>query len=268
MLLEDTGRKILSIKEKGNKYIIEFPLAKVKLHKSTFDKFELKVGDVLSDSLTYEIASFEKKEEILSYARKLSSKKPYSEKELIRLINRKFACPKELRVALQELKKTNILDDEDFLKNYLNYFNKNFYGKYFIINFCKSHGVKEVSIKSLVFDDDNELEKAKSYLETIQNKYIHFGFAKQKRKLYDLMLERGFSVDVILKVLDGLKIDVEKEQRQLIKEYKKIKNKVTAKESKGVDKDSKIVNRLIDKGYALTLISKVMNLDKEGKLND
>lgn len=268
MLLEDTGKKILSIKEKGNKYIIEFPFTKLKLHKSTFDKFELKVGDVLSDSLSYEIASFEKKEEILSYARKLSSKKPYSEKELIKVINKKFACPKELRIALQELKKTNILDDEDFLRNYLNYFNENFYGKYFIINFCKNHGVKEVSIKSLVFDDEQEFDKAKHYFESIKNKYFHFGFAKQKRKLYDVMLERGFSVDIILRVLDGLQIDVEQEQHQLIKEYKKIKNKLSSKNIKGIDKDSKIVNNLIDKGYSLTLISKVMNLDKEGKLDD
>ena len=268
MQLEDTGRKILSIKQKGNKYIVEFPFSKVKLHSSTFNKFDLKVGDVISESLAYEIASFEKKEEILSYAKSLASKKPYSERDLIKLINKKFACPKELRLALKELKKSNILDDEVFLKNYLTYFDENLYGKYYILNFCKSHGVTETAIRKITFDDNKEALKAKEYFESIKNKFLRFTFAKQKRKIYDAMLERGFSVDAILNVLDNLKIDVDKEQKELIKDYKKIKNKVLTKSTNGIDKYSKIVNKLIDKGYSLSMIHRAMSLDKEGKLDD
>ena len=82
------------------------------------------------------------------------------------------------------------------------------------------------------------------------------------------MLERGFSVDAILNVLDNLKIDVDKEQKELIKDYKKIKNKVLTKSTNGIDKYSKIVNKLIDKGYSLSMIHHAMSLDKEGKLDD
>lgn len=267
MQSEEIG-KIINIKFKNDKVIIECVGEKLKLDKAIFDKLDLKIGDVINNKIIKTIDSEISKQTILKYAKNLLYKRPYSEKELIKKLTLKFDGSKELKQVISELRKNNLLNDRDYLNNYVDYFNKNYFGKYFIINFFKTNGVKDNLIQELKFDDNNEKNKAREFLSTIKNKYISASFAKQKRKIYDVMLERGFSVETILDVFSELQINESEEKEQLIKEYKKCKSKYDYIESQGVDKESRIVSKLIECGYSLKLISEVINLDKEGKLND
>ena len=268
MHLEDHGKEIIALKTKNNKIVLEFKDEKIKLLKNTAVHFGFKVGDVITSSLMTEILSLDKKNEIFEFAKDLLSREPISEKDLAQRINKKFCYPKQLKAVLIELKKLNIFNEKEYLNNYIEYFNKNYYGKYFILNYFRSQNVKQSVLNELVFDEQKEIEKAAAYFELIKNKFVSSSFAKQKRKIYDNMLERGFAVDVIFTVISSLQIDVEKEKKQLIKEYKKVKYKYMTKANEGIDSTNKIVNKLVDKGYSLQLISDVIMLDKEGKIND
>ena len=224
MQLEDTGNKILKIKIKNDKVTIETQNDKYKICCETFKKLDLDVGDTISISHLKAMKNIERKNEILKYATNLLTRRPYSEKELIKKINRKFSYPRELKSVIFTLKKTDLLNDKEYLNNYIDYFNKNFFGKYFIINFFRTRGVKDELINSIVFDEKVEKEKALAYLDTIRNKYISGSFARQKRKIYDTMLERGFQVEVILEILEELQINSEVEKKQLIKKASEFNN--------------------------------------------
>lgn len=268
MQLEDTGNKILKIKIKGDKVTIETANDKYKISSETFKVLGLDVGDNITLGALKAMKNLEHKNEMLRYATNLLTKRPYNEKELTRKINKKFSYPREIKSVIYTLKKMDLLNEKEYLNNYIDYFNKNYFGKYFIINFFRSRGVKDELINSIVFDEELEKEKAEAYLETIRNKYISGSFARQKRKIYDVMLERGFQVEVILEVLEELQIDSEVEKKQLYKTYKKYKEKYKDLKDKGVDTEAKIVSKLIECGYPLNLIQEVIKFDKEAKISD
>ena len=123
--------------------------------------------------------------------------------------------------------------------------------------------MKEELIKKLDFDEENEKRKALNYFDSIKNKFVSNNFAKQKKKIYDRMLQRGFNISVILDVLNNLKINEESEKERLRKDFKKVKMKYFITNDNQVDANSKIVNKLINKGYSLEDINEIIESDED-----
>lgn len=278
MQLEEVGNKlslkIKEIKDKGSKIIITFfDDSKLKISRPTFNNFIIVEGKELDAKTKKDIERFEEKEEIRKYIKVLVNKKPYTERELLKKAIGKFNDYHLVIEVVKELKVSHLIDDEEFVDNYLDYFDKNNYGQYFIINFFRSSGLKEELIKKLDFDEENEKRKALNYFDSIKNKFVSNNFAKQKKKIYDRMLQRGFNITVILDVLNNLKINEESEKERLRKDFKKAKMKYFITNDNQVDANSKIVNKLINKGYSLEDINEIIESDEDfdetkEKLND
>ena len=269
MQLENPGNVKIKFKIKNDFVVFEIDKDKYKIPKEFFDSLEINDQTEINEHIIEQIKSEATVQKIVNYCKKLAVKKPYTEVQLIKKINKKFDNPKELKKAFAVLRNSNIFDDENYLQNYKEYFDNNLYGKYYIINYFKNHNVKQRLIDSIEFDEDFEMEKAKKFFEQLKNKYIRNNYAKQKKKIYDLMLFRGYSVEIILEVLNGLEIDEEKEKNRLINSYLKLKNKYSKSEKNvGVDVNSKIVNKLIMQGYSYSHISEIISTDKRGELND
>lgn len=278
MQLEEVGNKlslkIKEIKDKGSKIIITFfDDSKLKISRPTFNNFVIVEGKELDAKTKKDIERFEEKGEIRKYIKALVNKKPYTERELLKKAIGKFNDYHLVIEVVKELKVSHLIDDEEFVDNYLDYFDKNNYGQYFIINFFRSSGLKEELIKKLDFDEENEKKKALNYFDSIKNKFVSNNFAKQKKKIYDRMLQRGFNITVILDVLNNLKINEESEKERLRKDFKKAKMKYFITNDNQVDANSKIVNKLINKGYSLEDINEIIESDEDfdetkEKLND
>ncbi len=269
MQLENPGNVKIKFKIKNDLVVFEIDGDKFKISKEFFDSLEINEQTEINDYIIDQIKTEAKVQKIVNYCKKLALKKPYSEVQMIKKINKKFDNPKELKRAFVVLRNSNIFDDETYLKNYKEYFDNNLYGKYYIINYFKNQNVKQRLIDAIEFDEEFEMEKAKKFFEQLKNKYIRNNYAKQKKKIYDLMLFRGYSVEIILEVLNGLEINEEKEKSRLINSYLKLKNKFSKSDKyAGVDVNSKIVNRLIMQGYSYALISEIISMDKRGELND
>ena len=268
MQLEEVGNKlslkIKEIKDKGSKIIITFfDDSKLKISRPTFNNFVIVEGKELDAKTKKDIERFEEKEEIRKYIKVLVNKKPYTERELLKKALTKFKDYHLVIEVVKELKVSHLIDDEEFVDNYLDYFDKNNYGQYFIINFFRSSGLKEELIKKLDFDEENEKRKALNYFDSIKNKFVSNNFAKQKKKIYDRMLQRGFNITVILDVLNNLKINEESEKERLRKDFKKAKMKYFITNDNQVDANSKIVNKLINKGYSLEDINEIIESDED-----
>lgn len=266
MHLEEVGKDITisEIKEKGSKISLLFDNGeKAKVYRATYIEFNLNPGITLNQEAIKEINSFDEKEEIIEYLKSLITKRPYNEAELLKKCISKFKNYNNVSKAINELKSYNLIDDQDYIENYMDYFDRNNYGKYFIINFFKNNGLKEELIEKLEFCDENELKKARNYFDSIKNKYVSGNFAKQKKKIYDLMLRRGFSIENILEVLNDLKVNQTAELERLKKDYRKVKMKYFVTNDSGVDANSKIISKLINKGYNLEDINTIIEEDND-----
>lgn len=271
MQLENSGNvemNIDDVKEKKKKCIVTINGKKHKFFSSTIDEFNIKEGQQIDQAQLEKIISFNEKEEIIKYCLSLLSKKPYSERELKQKASKKFVNSKEVGKAIIELKKSNQLNDRYYLKKYLQYFDDNNYGRYFITNFLTNQGIKEYLVNSVSFPDYNEEIKARRYFDSIKNKYVSNNFTKQKKKIYDKMLARGFSVDIVINILNDLKVDEQKEEACLINDFKKIKSRVKKANNPKIDQDAKIVSKLINLGYSLNSINEAITKDKKGELDD
>ncbi len=278
MQLEGAGNSlnliIKDIKDKGTKYIVTFnDDTKIKISPLVLADFNLYAGKEVSEEELNKLKKEEEKDEIKKYVKTLVNKKPYTERDLLKKALAKFKNYHLVIEVIRELKVSHLIDDEEFIDNYMDYFDKNNFGEYFIINFFRSSGLKEDLIKKLHFDEENEKKKALNYFESIKNKFVSSNFAKQKRKIYDRMLQRGFNISVILDVLNNLKINEEVENERLRKDFKKVKMKYFITNDNQVDANSKIINKLINKGYSLDAINALIDSDDDfdetkEKLND
>lgn len=267
MHLEEVGKTELIIKEikdKGSKVILIFTNdEKLKIYKTTYLKFNLASGEVITPELGKEIVKFETQEEIVKYLKGLIAKRPYTEKVLLKKALAKFRDYHLVKDAINDLKSFKLIDDKDYIENYLDYFDKNNFGQYFIINFFRSNGLSEKMINELNFDEENEKRKAKNYFDSVKNKVVSNNFAKQKKKIYERMLLRGFNIEIILDVLNDLKIDIKAEHEKLERDYRKVKNKYFMTNDVKLDANAKIVNKLIDKGYNLDDINEIIEKDAD-----
>lgn len=267
MHLEEVGKTELIIKEikdKGSKVILIFTNdEKLKIYKTTYLKFNLASGEVITPELGKEIVKFETQEEIVKYLKGLIAKRPYTEKVLLKKALAKFRDYHLVKNAINDLKSFKLIDDKDYIENYLDYFDKNNFGQYFIINFFRSNGLSEKMINELNFDEENEKRKAKNYFDSVKNKVVSNNFAKQKKKIYERMLLRGFNIEIILDVLNDLKIDIKAEHEKLERDYRKVKNKYFMTNDVKLDVNAKIVNKLIDKGYNLDDINEIIEKDTD-----
>ena len=267
MHLEEVGKTELIIKEikdKGSKVILIFTNdEKLKIYKATYLEFNLASGEVITPKLGKEIVKFETQEEIVKYLKGLIAKRPYTEKVLLKKALAKFRDYHLVKNAINDLKSFKLIDDKDYIENYLDYFDKNNFGQYFIINFFRSNGLSEKMINELNFDEENEKRKAKNYFDSVKNKVVSNNFAKQKKKIYERMLLRGFNIEIILDVLNDLKIDIKAEHEKLERDYRKVKNKYFMTNDVKLDANAKIVNKLIDKGYNLDDINEIIEKDTD-----
>lgn len=266
MPLEETGKMmIVSLKNKNSDVVIEYKVGKetkkIKVAFAAVENISLCEGEELSKKTLDEILAKDKEEELRKYLVNLIIKKPYSEKELFKKAVDKFEDEKMVKKVISSLRKDKLIDDEEYVLTYLDYFKANNYGKYYIFNFFKEKGVNEKYFKDIKISDEEEKEKARKYFETIKNKFVSANFVRQKKRIFDAMLARGFEVSLINDLLKTLNVDENKEHELFLKDYRKAKIKYL----KDKDPQAKITNYLINRGFSLNMINQKLH---EGDNND
>ncbi len=265
MQLEKTGNyiEIVKIKIKDDKVLIDYKssedkkIERIKISYQTYEDHFLKEGKLLKSELN-EVIKEDKKNEIKKYISTLLMKKPYSKNDLLLKCLDKYKNDKILVYqVIKEAEKVKIIDDREYVLTYLEYFNNSLYGKYYITNYFNEKEISSEIIDEIKFDENYEKEKAKRYFELIKNKYVSSNFAKQKRKISETMLKRGFDIEIINDILKSLNINHEEEKRKLMKEYLKLKEKDY--------KEENIISTLVNKGYQLDEVENLIRKDNKNE---
>lgn len=253
--------KINKIVLNGDKKIVFIKKDSYEIYNYYFDDLNIKEGLEYDCSKLDEIKKVVEQSKIMDYILSLTRKKIKTCYEIKNKCLKKFDNEKNIDEAISLLKKYKVIDDKFFVEAYLYVLNEECYGKYYIINFFKHKNVEESIIKTLIFDEESEIEKARKYFEEVKNFYVSTNYVKQKKKIYDCLLKRGFDVEIILNLLYNLKINKEKEYKILEKDYSKMKDKYSKKYT-GRELNNKIVNALISKGYNYSDISEFINSEE------
>ncbi len=257
--------KISKIKESNN-YIVLYLDNNEKLYVSIEAYFKHNLANLKGfDNKTYELL---KKEEnlILGYnavLKKLSIK-DHSIKQIkdFLYLKRKLNSD-EVNKIIDKLIQYNLLDDEKYCIERINYLNEQLFSIKQIKNKLKNEGISnELIEKYIVSDSNKEYEKinklVNKYLNTIKNKSLN----AKKQLILNKFVNLGFNYDDVKMAIDSLNIKVDNEYELLKKEYLKIKNKYQRK-YESYDLKYRISGYLMNKGFKLEDINKVMEEENE-----
>lgn len=257
--------KITKIKESNN-YIVLYLDNNEKLYVSIEAYFKHNLANLKGfDNKTYELL---KKEEnlILGYNAVLKklSVKDHSIKQIkdFLYLKRKLNSD-EVNKIIDKLIQYNLLDDEKYCIERINYLNEQLFSIKQIKNKLKNEGISnELIEKYIVSDSNKEYEKinklVNKYLNTIKNKSLN----AKKQLILNKVVNLGFNYDDVKMAIDSLNIKVDNEYELLKKEYLKIKNKYQRK-YESYDLKYRISGYLMNKGFKLEDINKVMEEENE-----
>ncbi|MDD6302197.1 MAG: RecX family transcriptional regulator [Bacillales bacterium] len=259
MHLEKTGKVIRLIKFNKSSIVICFDNdEKIKISESTFSHFYLYKGKLLDNNEIKNILDYESLVNARTYAINLLSKSLYSEKKIKdKLLIKKKLKNEDINVILADLKRLNLIDDNEYLNSFLELNEAKNYGKLRIIKGLRDDGIDEKLINQIIFDDDNEFDKAKIIL----SKYIKCNPTKNYQKLcqsgYTHLLQYGFTSDISSRVIELIKdeYDFDKEDILLDKEIRKYLNKPSFNIN-DYEQKRKIINSLFRKGFNYDKIEK------------
>lgn len=199
-------------KNRVNVYVDnEFALG---INEEVMIKCNLKIGMEVDDHFIENILLAEEENKALDYALRLLTYRQRSKKEIYDALQRKGYMEKHIESVISSCKDKNYLNDREFAKSFINdKINLNKYGPERIKHELKLKGVSNDIIDEVMdYSRDDQYELAKE----VANKKIYSYRNDDKkaiyRKLSGLLQRRGFSYDIISKVVRETLIQIDAER--------------------------------------------------------
>ena len=253
MPLENIGNKIVSIKYLKDKVTLKLKdETKIDINKEVFTSFYLFKGKILTEKEIKEINNQNRIFELYKYARKISTKRVYSEHKMREKLYLKTTNVIDVNEVINKLKKNGLIDDSEFVKEYVEYANNRNIGKNKIIAKLQEKGVFYEEIQKIKFDSNLEYKKAKTYLAKIDEKYDKYNYQAKKDKATRFLISQGFDMNVAREVANEVSVpkhkdEVNKLKQDFDKAVRQYKTKYTGREFK-----DKVFQSLLRKGYKMS----------------
>ena len=261
MPLENTGNKIISIKQYKSKIVITFiSKEKLEMPPEIFTSYYLYVGKYLSDKELEKIENEIRVYDLFKYAKKLLMSRPYTEYKIREKLYLKEATKEDVDLVVISLKKAHLLNDKEFVISYIEYGNNQGYGKNKIIAKLLEKGVFKENIDLNLFDDKEEIKKARSWLTRLEKRYDKYPYQAKKEHVVAFLVNQGFDIDIARKVGEEISPSNEKDELRKIKvDYSKVYNQYKRR-YEGRELKDKIFQALKRKGYKTNLIYQMLKI--------
>jgi len=271
--LEGIGNEVTleDFKVKDNIVVLIFDDFKLKILPDTYEEFKFKLGTIYKKDFLFQVLFINDKYLAEKYLMSKASKHMYSIFEAKKILEKKFddISADSIESAISDLVSSDVLDDTKYARQYKDFFDDNYYGKYYITNYLSLKQVDAKIINNLFFDQALEEDKAKKYFDLIKNKCVSNNIIGQKKKIYDCLLKRGFGTNISSSIVNSIKVDPAQEEKKLIRSYLKSKRKY--ENNKLLDlrvTNDKIVSHLVHEGYNYDDVIRIIELDKNGELKN
>ena len=243
---------IKKVKILKNKVKITLDKGKViEMSKDVYTNFYLYEGKELSKKEYNEITSLSNSSKLLEYALKVRSKSIYSEYQMREKLYKKEASKKDVDKIIKILKGYDLINDQMYANDLLEYYNSLNYGRNKIVKKISDKGIFQKEIDKLKFLTSLERKKANSILPKLEKKYEKYNYKQKKAHIYNAYIELGFDVDIASEFSNKIKEPNSKDEHEkLKKDYQKAKLRLERK-YKGKELKQKIIQSLLSKGYRL-----------------
>ena len=136
--------------------------------------------------------------------------------------------------------------------------NERLFGQNKIVKHLRDQGIPESLISKASFSQNNERKKAQALVIKLDRKYTRYAYEIKKQHVYQALLSQGYSPEVARSVLEIVKKDKPKaEKEKLYNDYIKIKRRLE-KKYEGYELNKKIYAALAGKGYKYADIKSIM----------
>jgi len=223
----------------------------------------LAVDDEISGEKIKQIIKISQRASFQRYAFNLFSRKAYTEAQITEKLKNKGATNTDIEIIIDRLKKAYLLNDRNFINDFLQLAKERGYGKHKILQKLTQAGIPKYLLQQLQFNEAEEMEKAQFLFPKLLNKYRNYNAHQQQEKVYRAFMEAGYEREVVIQVLANYDfVDVARDytllQRDLAKAirlYKKI--------SDNYEKKAKITRYLLQRRYNYNDILKVVEANND-----
>lgn len=227
----------------------------VKLYDNTIIKYNLLINKIIDNKKYEEIINYNNSLDAYYKALKYLTIKLRSETEIRKYLTKKEYDYNIINSTIIRLKKENYINDDIFLKSYINdKINLTLDGPYKIKRNLINLGFKEEDInKYLNLDNTDRIIKIINKKIKQNNKY---NTTTLKQNIYNYLINQGYSKEEFIKYIDNIKID---DNKYLSKDIDKLINKYKNKYNDKNTLKYIIKNKLYQKGYNQEKIGDLLN---------
>ena len=255
----NTGNKIKSIKIYKDHVTLSFVKhEQVKISKEAFVSSYLYEGKVISSNDIQKLTDLTAISKLLNYALSLVSKRHYSKKKMYEKLIAKDDNKRAVMQVIDKLESNDLLDDKAYMQDLIAWDHERNFGENKIKKHLREQGIPESLISKAHFSQNNERKKAERLIPKLDKKYARYAYEIKKQHVYQALLSQGFNPEVARSVLDDVKQDKPKaEKEKLLADFKKIKKRYENKYA-GYELKKKIQSALLTKGYKYSQIKQVL----------
>lgn len=196
-------------------------------------------------------------DELFNLAVKKLIKSFLSEQKMVEFLKKKGALKEDLKIILEKLQRYSLLNEDEFIKNIINYCDSKHYGYNKIVLMLKERKINEKKIKNVKKNENREIEQSNLLLESLIKRYKNKNTVNLKRSVYSALIRYGFDENLASSLLERVYNSPQKELNMLKLDYHKIFSSFSRK-LKGIELKVKITKKLQNKGYKIDDIKKVI----------
>lgn len=265
MRQDNTGKIITSIEIKKKKIVITFDSDQsLTLSSDQYTQDYFYVGKVIDDKKFEELTQATKTQPLIDYGFRLLTKGRYSEYQIREKLYKREALKPQVDEVISRLKLAHLIDDASLLKDWVHHFQKRGYGLRMIKTKLHEKGFFPHLLETIHIDEDIERESIIRLIEQSIKKYQRLSERDRKQKITTMLLQRGYESKVYHSTLEAIPSLTQEQTDHNLKEAFEKALRMFQSRFAGRERDEKIINFLLRKGYTYSNIIRFIKESTHG----
>lgn len=257
MPLNPTGNVIKTIKLLKTKTILTFTNGeKFELGNELASEANFVVGQTIEKSKLKKLKEIDELNNYLHIALDIIKKGLITEYKLSKKLMDKGASLDVSKKVIRILKQNDLLNDEGYIMDYVEYGHELLYGENKIKQKLYEQGISNDRLNKLKFNQSNELKKAKEVVTLLLKCNQRYSYEVKKQRIYRSLLCKGYNKEIAIKAISTIPLDKDDKlaNNELKTAIKAFINANNGKYDNDMDIFKALVNKLKQKGYSYNKI--------------
>lgn len=249
--------KIISVEAKKGYYLVTTSENDYKFEEDTIVKYEVFNDKEFTKAEFNKILSFNDNQVAFNKALRYLGYGPRSKMEMLKYLKEKgFNNYKDV---IKRLSEYGYIDDKKLAKDMVSYYIDLKKGPLYILKKMNEKAISDevASVAINEYSKDLEEELCLELSKDLATKLSEYPVKKQKTTLYSRLISKGYPPDVIRHTIEKTEF-VDESDSNLVKDYEKLKAKVSKKELSEYEARNYIVEHLLAKGYEYKKIKDIL----------